>query len=169
MLRTERESEMFSWVDGAAGQRVRKRLQRHMGKSCSWSYTTQSLGLLKCFTYFNTPIGYSFVNAGSKCGKVSEPTTYSNSQGENGRHYFMSYLFVFAVAIHCHVKTLLFVTKLLTFWRQNFFLILANPVYKMGIIQEPNTLELWNKLHFEEKKNGEYIPSLNYSVPIFVE
>jgi len=30
-------------------------------------------------------------------------------------------------------------------------------------------LELWNKLHFEEKKNGENIPCLKYSVPIFVE
>jgi len=49
------------------------------------------------------------------------------------------------------------------------FLILALPVYKMWIIQEPNTLELWNKLHFEEKKDGEYIPRLKYSVPIFVE
>ena len=33
-----------------------------------------------------------------------------------------------------------------------FFLILAQPVYKMWIKQEPNTLELWNKVHFEEKK-----------------
>ena len=33
-----------------------------------------------------------------------------------------------------------------------FFLILAHPVYKMWIIQEPNKLALWNKLHFEEKK-----------------
>jgi len=41
----------------------------------------------------------------------------------------------------------------LTFWHRNyFFLILAHPVYKMWIKQEPNTLELWNKLHFEEKK-----------------
>ena len=32
------------------------------------------------------------------------------------------------------------------------FLILAHPVYKTWIMQEPNTLELWNKLHFEEKK-----------------
>jgi hypothetical protein len=32
------------------------------------------------------------------------------------------------------------------------FLILAHPVYKMWIIHEPNTLELWNKLHFEEEK-----------------
>jgi hypothetical protein len=31
----------------------------------------------------------------------------------------------------------------LTFWRRNdFFLILAQPAYKMLIIQEPNTLEL---------------------------
>ena len=34
-----------------------------------------------------------------------------------------------------------------------FFLILAHPVYKMWIIQEPNMLELWNKLHFEEEKS----------------
>jgi len=33
-----------------------------------------------------------------------------------------------------------------------FFLILAHYVYKMWIIQEPNTLELWYKLHFEEEK-----------------
>jgi hypothetical protein len=50
-----------------------------------------------------------------------------------------------------------------------FFLVLAHPVYKMRIIQEPNTIELWSKLHFEEEKNGEYIPCLKYSVPVFVE
>ena len=50
-----------------------------------------------------------------------------------------------------------------------FFFILAHPVYKMWIIQEPNKLALWNKLHFEEKKNGEYRACLKYSVPIFVE
>ena len=33
-----------------------------------------------------------------------------------------------------------------------FFLILTHPVYKMWTIQEPNKLELWNKLHFEERK-----------------
>ena len=33
-----------------------------------------------------------------------------------------------------------------------FFFILTHPGYTMWIIQEPNTLELWNKLHFEEKK-----------------
>ena len=50
-----------------------------------------------------------------------------------------------------------------------FFLILAHPVYKMWIIQEPNMVELWNKLHFEEEKNGDFTPCLKYSVPIFVE
>ena len=29
---------------------------------------------------------------------------------------------------------------------------LAHSVYKMWIKQEPKTLELWNKLHFEEEK-----------------
>ena len=38
-----------------------------------------------------------------------------------------------------------------------FFLILAHSVYKMWIIQEPNTLGLWNKLHFEEEKKTESI------------
>ena len=33
-----------------------------------------------------------------------------------------------------------------------FFLILAHPVYKMWITQEPKKVALWNKRHFEEKK-----------------
>ena len=33
-----------------------------------------------------------------------------------------------------------------------FFLILAHSVYKIWIIQEPNKLELWDKLHFKENK-----------------
>ena len=59
----------------------------------------------------------------------------------------------------------------LTFWTRNyfFFLVLAHPVYKMRIIQETNMIELWNKLHFEEEKNGDYTPCLKYSVTIFVE
>ena len=57
-----------------------------------------------------------------------------------------------------------------TLWHPNyFFLILAHPVHKMWIIQEPNKLALWNKLHFEEQKNGEYRACLKYSVFIFVE
>ena len=37
-----------------------------------------------------------------------------------------------------------------------FFLILAHPVYKVWIIQEPNKLELWNKQHLEERKRRVY-------------
>jgi hypothetical protein len=33
-----------------------------------------------------------------------------------------------------------------------FFFSFSTPVYKMLIIQEPNKIELWNKLHFEEEK-----------------
>ena len=33
--------------------------------------------------------------------------------------------------------------------------ILANPVGKMRIIQEPNKVALWNKRRFEEKKKTE--------------
>jgi hypothetical protein len=44
------------------------------------------------------------------------------------------------------------VSHKLTVWRRIFFLILKHPVYKKWIIQEPNTLELWNKLRFQEEK-----------------
>jgi len=47
--------------------------------------------------------------------------------------------------------------------------ILAHPVGKMRIIQEPNKVALWNKRHFEEKKNGDYAACLRYSICIFVE
>ena len=33
-----------------------------------------------------------------------------------------------------------------------FFLNFSTPAYKMWMKHEPNILELWNKLHFEEKK-----------------
>ena len=33
-----------------------------------------------------------------------------------------------------------------------FFRILAHPVFKMWVIQEPNKVALWNKRHFEEKE-----------------
>ena len=39
----------------------------------------------------------------------------------------------------------------------------------MWIIQKPNKLAVWNKLHFEEKKDGECRACLKYSVPTFVE
>ena len=37
-----------------------------------------------------------------------------------------------------------------------FFQILAHPVFKMWVIQKPNTVALWNKRHFEEKKKRLY-------------
>ena len=33
-----------------------------------------------------------------------------------------------------------------------YIYILAHPVFKMGIIQEPHMVTLWNKRHFEEEK-----------------
>ena len=47
-----------------------------------------------------------------------------------------------------------------------FFLILAHSVYKMWIIQEPNTLELWNRLHFEGKKRKVYTVFKIFSIYI---
>ena len=58
------------------------------------------------------------------------------------------------ISLHCVTAYLLKNETLnpLTLWRRNYFLILAHPVYKMWIMQEPKKLALWNKLHFEEKK-----------------
>jgi hypothetical protein len=49
-----------------------------------------------------------------------------------------------------------------------FFLILAHPVCKLWILQEPKKVTLWNKRHFEEK-NGECAACLKYSVRIFID
>ena len=55
-----------------------------------------------------------------------------------------------------------------TFWRRNyFFLILAHPVYEMWILKEQNTLKLWNKLHFEEKRRRLYTMFKIFSAYIF--
>jgi len=70
------------------------------------------------------------------------------------------FIYVFEI-IRIHLES--FVTFFINLLAPElFFLILAHTVYKMWIIQEPNTLELWNKLRFEEEKNGEYIPCLKY-------
>jgi hypothetical protein len=49
-----------------------------------------------------------------------------------------------------------------------FVLILAHPVYKVN-----NTgtkyVRIMKQTALKKKKNGEYIPCLKYSVPIFVE
>jgi hypothetical protein len=46
--------------------------------------------------------------------------------------------------------------------------VLAHPVCKMLITQEPKKVALRNKRHFEEK-NGECAACLKYSVLIFVK
>ena len=52
----------------------------------------------------------------------------------------------------CNWEPILFSHQYINLLAPDFFLILAHSAYKIWIIQEPNTLELWNKLHFEEKK-----------------
>jgi len=58
--------------------------------------------------------------------------------------------FVFDVLLTVHLSIIISVIYLSA--PELFFFILAHPVYKMWITQEPNMLELWNKLHFEENK-----------------
>ena len=54
------------------------------------------------------------------------------------------------IVLSCKHKSM--VQCVLTFWRRIFFQILAHPVFKMWVIQEPNKVALWNKRHFEETK-----------------
>ena len=49
-----------------------------------------------------------------------------------------------------------------------FFKILAHPVFKMWILQEPKKIALWNEGYLEEKR-GECAECLKYLVSIFVE
>ena len=77
----------------------------------------------------------------SKCWSFSTRKCGVTRDSNNNRNYLTS-----LDETHCSRPTL-------TFWTRNyFFLVLAHPVYKMRIIQGPNTIELWNKLHFEEEK-----------------
>jgi len=39
----------------------------------------------------------------------------------------------------------------------------------MRVIQEPKNVALWNKRHFKDKKNGDYVACLKYSIRIFIE
>ena len=68
-------------------------------------------------------------------GEPLAPKQAETSQNKNNSHF----------TCKCNVLVNLLVPELI-------LLILAHPVYRMWIIQEPNKLELWNKLHFEEKK-----------------
>ena len=58
----------------------------------------------------------------------------------------------FDVLLTAYLSIILVTDQLNLLEPELFFLILAHPVYKMWIIKELNTLELWNKLHFEEEK-----------------
>ena len=54
----------------------------------------------------------------------------------------MSHIFIYDIR-HAHISPLA---------PEFIFLILAHLYIKWEKIQKPNMLELWNKLHFEEKK-----------------
>ena len=68
------------------------------------------------------------------------------------RIYIYIYIYIYSVQ-YCTKCVFYSTVGSLTFWRRNyFFFILAHPVYKMWIIHEPITLELWNKLNFEVER-----------------
>jgi len=49
------------------------------------------------------------------------------------------------------------------------FLNFNTLVYKMWINPEPKYVRIMKQTAFWREKNGEYIPCLKYSVPVFVE
>ena len=100
-------------------------------------------------SYFITPL---FVTNSVGQGWRTDGTWYSLLS-----RFFVSFLLPDQCLYTCiYTYTWLRRDCVLTVWSRNFFLILAHPVYKMWIIKEPNTLELWNKLNFEEKKRRVY-------------
>jgi len=76
------------------------------------------------------------------------------SVGLDGRTNTTRLASAYDVLLTVHLSIFISVINLLA--PELFFLILAHPVYKMWIKQGPNTLELWNKLHFEEKRRRVY-------------
>ena len=90
-------------------------------------------------------VGYCNLGISSTLKKVSNVSRYVPLAAN---YFHISVYIKWISAFHTN-RTL---KMILTFWSRNYFLILAHPVYKMWIIQEQNTLELWNKLHFEEEK-----------------
>ena len=66
--------------------------------------------------------------------------------------HFLSLLTVWERSADTCIPSQVTILRINPFGAGIIFLILAHPVYKMWIIQEPNKLALWNKLHFEEKK-----------------
>jgi hypothetical protein len=75
------------------------------------------------------------------------------------------------------IKYFIFISKLHLFSLNIFnllapefgILILAHPVCKIRIIQEPKKVALRNKRHFEEKETEECAACIKNSVLIFVE
>ena len=61
-------------------------------------------------------------------------------------------LFFQQPAEKCEAAFQLLLISALTFWPRNYFFNFSTPVYKMCIIQEQNTLELQNKLHFKKRR-----------------
>jgi len=106
------------------------------------------------YFWYNINISWTKItNGGAECGA-------QNGLAPRSRYFLFTTKFYFLFVDGSKQKELQlgkagplneWVTRL-TFWRRNYFFILAHPVYKTWIIQEPNMLELWNKLHFEEKK-----------------
>ena len=76
------------------------------------------------------------------CDKDAKDATYLKAERKS----------VLCVTVICFTTLAEWYHTNLNFGAGIIFLILAHPVYKMWIIQVPNMLELWNKLHFEEKK-----------------
>ena len=85
----------------------------------------------------------------AQCYRQEKEETFLNS-GSTHKHTHRMILISGPLALLVQYQRHIFYINLLA--PELFFLILAHPVYKMWIIQEPNMLELWNKLHFEEEK-----------------
>ena len=77
--------------------------------------------------------------------------------------YIYIYIYIYIYNVNNTGTKYVRIMKQTEFWREKIgeyipclkysVPIFVQYIYKVWIIQEPNTLELWNKLHFEEKKN----------------
>ena len=91
--------------------------------------------------------------------------------GQNVELYIYIYIYIYISSPYRAVNTLHlgYKNQSINLLAPKFYIwILAHPVWKMWITQEPKKVALWNKRHFEEK-NGVCAACFKYSVLIFVE
>jgi hypothetical protein len=130
---------------------------------CSWSDRTQTQHDCHHDTKVKSEAATAVVELLMMGGETPETCWAVNERQDNKLENHCTWLVIYLDCTMMHG-----LTNLNLLAPEFYVQILAHPVCKIWIIQEPKNVALWNKRHFEDK-NGECAACLKYSVLIFVE